>query len=246
MDTAAIFQRTDSGRDTIKTKAVKLTQSERLLLIIIDGATPYGVLRQEVWALSAERFDRALRTLLKEGLIFEVLFPVQNQPVEELDSTVVDRFLQQDPLDPVTIISFDPEDEFGLDDNPFTEAKPAPLPDPDLIWRPPEDIVPEPVSPPAPSQVEPIASNAISVPAQSLDALLAEDAPVFLPRTPVSTVNMDEQSIGLADDLPDSWPEHQNLAQEMPGVDPIHWVYWLALGSGLVILISVLVYRSLH
>ncbi|MDQ9169528.1 hypothetical protein Q8A64_03790 [Oxalobacteraceae bacterium R-40] len=115
MDAGAILQRTDIGRDTIRTKSVKLTQSERLLLILVDGATPFEKLRQKVWTLTDDRFRRALNTLLQKDLVYEVLFPLGDHEAEELDSAIVDRFLQQDALDPVTIIGFDPEDE--LDTN---------------------------------------------------------------------------------------------------------------------------------
>jgi hypothetical protein len=116
MDNAAILQRTDVGLETIKTKSIRLTQSERLILIIVDGVTPYSALRDKVWALSTERVTRAFKTLLEKNLIFEVLLREENQQPEELDSSLVDRFLEQDALDPVTIIiSFDPEDDFGSD-----------------------------------------------------------------------------------------------------------------------------------
>jgi hypothetical protein len=115
MDNASILQRTDIGLETVKTKSIRLTQSERLVLIIVDGVTPYHALREKVWALSTERFMRAMNTLLEKNLIFEVLLPDENQQREELDSAIVDRFLEQDTLDPVTIISLDPEDHFGSD-----------------------------------------------------------------------------------------------------------------------------------
>jgi hypothetical protein len=115
MDNASILQRTDIGLETIKTKSIRLTQSERLVLIIVDGVTPYHALREKVWALSTERYMRAMNTLLEKNLIFEVLLPDENQQREELDSAIVDRFLEQDTLDPVTIISLDPEDHFGSD-----------------------------------------------------------------------------------------------------------------------------------
>lgn len=119
MDAGAILQRTDIGRDTIKTKCVRLTQSERLVLILVDGVTPFAALREKVWALSEERFTKALDTLLQKDLIYEVLLPLEDQQAEEIDSAVVERFLQQDAHDPVTIIKADPEDE--LDTN-FIEA----------------------------------------------------------------------------------------------------------------------------
>ncbi|OGB24460.1 MAG: hypothetical protein A3I66_10645 [Burkholderiales bacterium RIFCSPLOWO2_02_FULL_57_36] len=115
MNATAILQRTSLGLETIKTKSVRLTQSERLILIVVDGVTPYAALRDKVWALSMERFVRALNTLLAKDLIFEVLLPDEAQQPETLDSAVVDHFLQQDTLDPVTIISVDPEDHFGMD-----------------------------------------------------------------------------------------------------------------------------------
>lgn len=115
MDNASILQRTDLGLETVKIKSIRLTQSERLALIIVDGVTPYHALREKVWALSTERFMRAMNTLLEKNLIFEVLLLDENQQQEELDSAIVDRFLEQDTLDPVTIISVDPEDHFGSD-----------------------------------------------------------------------------------------------------------------------------------
>ena len=112
MEAAAIFQRTDDGRDEIRTKKHGLTQSERLVLIILDGVTPYGELRERLKGLSEERFERALNKLLSKKLIIEVMFQLEDQKPEKLDASVVDRFLQQDPADPVTIISLDPSNEF--------------------------------------------------------------------------------------------------------------------------------------
>jgi hypothetical protein len=112
---SAIYQRTESGRHTILTKSVKLTQSERLILILVDGVSTLQALREKTWAVSDERFHRALNTLLSKDLIYEVLLPLPGQEQEALDQAVMDRFLQQDPLDPITIIAIDPEDTFGDD-----------------------------------------------------------------------------------------------------------------------------------
>ena len=92
-----------------------LTQSERLVLMVIDGATPYSTLRLKLKGLTAERFDRALTNLLKKTLAIEVLLPTGYADRDEFDSATIDNFLRQDPLDPVTIIVFDPEDELELD-----------------------------------------------------------------------------------------------------------------------------------
>lgn len=265
MDTTAIFQRTDRGRDTIKTKAVKLTQSERLLLIIIDGSTAYGVLRKEVWALSEDRFDRALQTLLREGLIFEVLLPVQDQPAEELEKDVIDLFLQQDPLDPVTIISFDPEDEFGSDD---FSAPVVPVAVTHEIWPPPPPAVPEVPSPAAGSAVAAAESSyspplpdelpklSSSVPVQPLNELMDEDedlTPSSLFQTPAKTPEpaVPVASVDQADELPENWPEHlfQNPASpphRPTQVERVHWVYWVALVSGIAMLLVSLFSRNMH
>ena len=122
---SAIFQRTESGRNEIRNKLNGLTQSERLVLIVVDGVAPYAEMRKKLKGLVAERFDRALNNLLRKQLIFEVLLPAGTVDEEVYDSATVDRFLQQDPLDPVTIISFDPEDEVGLDDAQLAPEAPA-------------------------------------------------------------------------------------------------------------------------
>ena len=276
MDTGAIFQRTEAGRNTIKTKAVKLTQSERLLLIIIDGATSYGVLRKEVWALSEERFDRALQTLLREALVYEVLLPVQGQKAEELDATVVDRFLQQDPLDPVTIISFDPEDEFGSDDSPITSALKAIVPEPISesikaapaieVAAPVEQVI-APVEPPPLNDavdpvIAPIPELNSGVTLQPLTEMLTEDDGQTLPplvqtsaaaAVPIAWTEptASTQNEDWADHLPENWPEH--LLDDEPDVrkgrahaERVHWAYWLALGSGIAMLIISLISRNSH
>ena len=180
MEATAILQRTSAGLETVKTKSVRLTQSERLILIVVDGVTPYSELREKVWALSNERFTHAMNTLLSKELIFEVLLPDQNRQPEILDSSVIDHFLQQDPLDPVTIISADPEDHFGMDliaemghalPSPAsdraakaqTDATPANIPRPSLVALSP----PAPVSRPNPA---PAKSAHLVAPSQEIDS----------------------------------------------------------------------------
>ncbi|MES2105685.1 MAG: hypothetical protein V4634_16820 [Pseudomonadota bacterium] len=115
-----IFQRTESGRTEIRNKERGLTQSERLVLIIADGVSSYAGLRIKLKSLARERFDRAVRKLMDKGLLFEVMFPEQGQAPDMVDPEVMDRFLKQEDDDPVSIISFDPEEEHGdanLDQN---------------------------------------------------------------------------------------------------------------------------------
>jgi hypothetical protein len=144
-DPEIIFQRTQTGRDEIQKKSHGLTQSERLVLIMIDGASPYREVRAKLPVLADERFERALSNLRKKEQIYEVLMPIQGESAETLERNVIDRFLQQDPLDPVTIIFRDPEEELGLFDNgsaPESSVPAAPVtdvkPDASVSVPPPE------------------------------------------------------------------------------------------------------------
>lgn len=110
-DPSIIFQRTHTGRDEIYQKSHGLTQSERLVLIMVDGVSTYQQVRSKLPALVDERFERAIRKLHAKELILEVFMPVADQAPEEIEQGVVDRFLQQDPLDPVTIMFRDPDEE---------------------------------------------------------------------------------------------------------------------------------------
>jgi hypothetical protein len=115
-----IFQRTQAGRDEIHQKSHGLTQSERLVLIMIDGVSSYQGVRSKLPVLADGRFERAMKKLQETELISEVFLPVLNQSADELELAIIDRFLQQDPLDPVTIILFEP-DEY-LDGSTFKVA----------------------------------------------------------------------------------------------------------------------------
>src|SRR3954447_10347598 len=98
-DPTIIFQRTHTGRSEIYEKKCGLTQSERLVLIMIDGITSYSGVRGKLPVLAEERFRRAVNTLLTKELVSEVFMPVEGQSAEEVERTVIDRFLQQDPTD---------------------------------------------------------------------------------------------------------------------------------------------------
>lgn len=108
---AIVFHRTQAGKDEIQQKSHGLTQSERLVLIMVDGVSTYKQVRSKLPVLADDRFSRAVHKLQAKELILEVFLPVEGQEPEEIERTVIDRFLQQDPLDPVTIIMRDPDDE---------------------------------------------------------------------------------------------------------------------------------------
>ncbi len=108
-----IFQRTDLGRAEIRDKRHGLTQSERLVLIIVDGVSSYGQLRVKLKSLVKERFDRALRSLSDKGLLYEVMFPLDNQVPDFVEPDAMDRFLRQEDSDPVSVIAYQPEEELS-------------------------------------------------------------------------------------------------------------------------------------
>ena len=64
-----IFQRTHAGREEIKQKSHGLTQSERLVLIMIDGVASYQGVRDKLPALTDVRFERALKKLHQKELV---------------------------------------------------------------------------------------------------------------------------------------------------------------------------------
>lgn len=139
IDPAVIFQRTQAGRDEIYQKSGGLTQSERLVLIMVDGVAPYQGVRNKLPALTDERFSRAFQKLLQKELVLEVFMPLESQAAEELDKTVIDRFLQQDPMDPVTIMMIDPDEQFDFMDSPAPKH-------PEEMPRTPLEAVPETVA----------------------------------------------------------------------------------------------------
>ncbi|MGN6388104.1 MAG: hypothetical protein ACTHL1_01210 [Burkholderiaceae bacterium] len=110
-----VYLRTESGREEIHNKSHGLTQSERLVLILIDGVTSVVDLRAKLKGLTEERFDRALATLIDRQFVAEILLRFDGAMPEKVAEDIVEKFLHQDDLDPVTIISYDPEEEFGAD-----------------------------------------------------------------------------------------------------------------------------------
>lgn len=108
----AVYQRTESGRDEIRRKTHGLTQSERLVLILVDGVANVDAVRNKLKGVNDERYVRALKKLVRNNLVQEVLMPMAGQEAESIDTGLADLFLRQDALDPVTIVSADPEDEY--------------------------------------------------------------------------------------------------------------------------------------
>ena len=217
-----IFQRSPSGREEIYQKKCGLTQSERQVLIVIDGVTPCGVIRDKLTSLTPERIERALATLHRKELILEVLMPLADQQGDEVESAVVERFLQQDPTDPVTIISFDPDDEFG-------------------------DLLSPSAQPAAPTALAAVTSS-LPPPPQIPELTLDAEMPLPTAQEPSTSV-MDENLIAQVDMLAAEVRAARREAEQtaaatlsyVPGTADLaqgelseegprmHWGYWLIL-----------------
>ncbi|RCS57038.1 hypothetical protein [Parvibium lacunae] len=109
MDSSAIFERTAAGWQEIKQKSHGLTQSERLVLILVDGNARFGEILRKAPSLRPERLLLALQKLTNQGLVVERLLdsvPYAEAAEEAWPSNPtpdeVQRFLQQDKLDPVS------------------------------------------------------------------------------------------------------------------------------------------------
>lgn len=217
MSSTTIYQRTQAGRDEIYNKAAELTQSERQVLIMIDGVTPCRGVRSKLAALSDERFERAVRALEKKELISEVFLPIPGQEAEQIETAVVDRFLQQEPTDPVTIISYDPEEDFGEIQPQSSNALAPPIPELDVI------VSPEP----------------------ALDEAYARMADTLQHELQARKVDRQHSAGRLPSPrvLPEVTQKGQGSApQQRPEGIGMHWGYWL-IGLGIVFIVGFTIAR---
>ena len=142
------LQRTSKGESEIRKKSHSLTQSQRLILATVDGVSQLGELQRRLSGMARRRFTLAVADLTARGLVVESknLIAVP----DKLDLQMVERFVRQDPLDPITISAL------YLQAPPRPAAKPAmsskPSPEVDFFiplkadykpapaqWTPPED-----------------------------------------------------------------------------------------------------------
>jgi len=221
-DPAIIFQRTQAGKDEIQQKSHGLTQSERLVLIMIDGATAYQGIRSKLPVLTDARFDRALTKLLQKDLVCEVFLPLDGVGPEEIERSVIDRFLQQDPMDPLTILFIDPDEQF---DDMITESVPAKPVVP--AYSNPTDFVPAQaamVKTTTPNPQGPMNEEDIRI-ADSL----AEEVRALNATRPVRVEPIRRMDI-------ESEPRERPAAPRARfKVSDIHWGYWLiALGFAFI------------
>lgn len=96
------LHRTRRGQNEIRKKSHVLTQGERLILALVDGESSNDVLRRKLRGIVERRFRLAIADLKAKGFI-EDRMPSENDQPDSLDSATIEKFVRQDPLDPVTI-----------------------------------------------------------------------------------------------------------------------------------------------
>ncbi len=109
LNVSMIYQRTDRGVREVYEKSHQFTQSERLILILLDGRLNVAGLKTRLPSLNDERIERAMRKLQDAGLV-EPMGSAEAARVNgaaagasPLEPEAVAQFLEQSDLDPITI-----------------------------------------------------------------------------------------------------------------------------------------------
>lgn len=113
MNLGTLFDRTPQGLLEIRHRSRTLTQSERQVLIWVNGKRNVGELYGMSSVIRSERINLALEKLLKNGFVYEVMMA---EPIGELDEEAqllanspseeeIENYLRKDANDPVTIMA---------------------------------------------------------------------------------------------------------------------------------------------
>jgi hypothetical protein len=108
LNSAMVYRRTDRGMREVYEKSHQFTQSERLVLILLDGRLSVAGLRARLPSLDDERIERTIVKLEEAGLVEpsgsvdSLQSPSRAEEVMRLEPDVVAEFLEQIELDPVT------------------------------------------------------------------------------------------------------------------------------------------------
>ena len=108
LNSAMVYRRTDRGLREVYEKSHQFTQSERLVLILLDGRLTVAGLRARLPSLDNERIERTIVKLEEAGLVEpmdqaeDLQAPGRVEEVLRLEPDVVAQFLEQIDLDPVT------------------------------------------------------------------------------------------------------------------------------------------------
>jgi len=102
-----LFGRTSLGGQEILQKSGRLTQTERLVLIVLGDQIRFEALAAKLSSLAPERVERALIRLVELNLAYET----QAAPVDEaagaatIPAGAMREFLEQGEADPVTVMA---------------------------------------------------------------------------------------------------------------------------------------------
>ncbi len=108
LNSAMVYRRTDQGLREVYEKSHQFTQSERLVLILLDGRLTVAGLRARLPSLDSERIERTIVKLEEAGLVEpmdqadDLQASSRVEEVLRLEPDVVVQFLEQNELDPVT------------------------------------------------------------------------------------------------------------------------------------------------
>lgn len=109
LNPAMIYRRTDRGVREVYEKSHQFTQSERLILILLDGRLNVAGLQARLPSLNDERIERAMGKLQEAALVepvgsMEAIKATGLMPeIARLEPEAVAHFLEQTDLDPVTV-----------------------------------------------------------------------------------------------------------------------------------------------
>ena len=108
LNSAMVYRRTDRGLREVYEKSHQFTQSERLVLILLDGRLTVANLRARLPSLDNERIERTIVKLEEAGLVEpmnaadDLESSNRAEEVMRLEPEIVAHFLEQNALDPVT------------------------------------------------------------------------------------------------------------------------------------------------
>ena len=108
LNVSMMYRRTDRGVREVYEKSHQFTQSERLILILLDGRLNVAGLKTRLPSLNDERIERALRKLQAASLVEPISYEAGkgNGSLPEtaaLEPEAVAQFLEQTDLDPITV-----------------------------------------------------------------------------------------------------------------------------------------------
>lgn len=116
VESSTVYQRSEEGRNEIVRRLHNLTQSERLTLILTDGVCSAKEVRARLKALTDERFERDMKTLLA----LELIGKMPSREIAGANATLAENGFgnapeacpKPDALAPVTLVRSDPNFDF--------------------------------------------------------------------------------------------------------------------------------------